>query len=42
MEQLARPRVIRFGVVEVDLRSGELFKDGHRIRIEDQLEMNQP
>jgi hypothetical protein len=42
MEKMARPRVIRFGIVGVDLRSVELFKDGYKIRIEDQLEMNQP
>jgi hypothetical protein len=35
---VVRPRMIRFGVFEVDLNSGELFKDGHEIRIEDQLE----
>jgi hypothetical protein len=31
MEQVVRPRVIRFGVFEVDLRSGALLKDGHKI-----------
>jgi hypothetical protein len=42
MEQVVRPRVIRFGVFEVDLRSVEPFKVGRRLRIEDQLELNQP
>jgi DNA-binding winged helix-turn-helix (wHTH) protein/TolB-like protein/Flp pilus assembly protein TadD len=28
--------VIRFGVFEVDLRAGELFKQGHKIRIQQQ------
>ncbi len=30
------PRLIRFGVFEVDLGSGELFKGGHKVRIEEQ------
>jgi TolB-like protein/DNA-binding winged helix-turn-helix (wHTH) protein/Flp pilus assembly protein TadD len=30
------PRVIRFGVFEIDVRSGELRKQGHKIRIEGQ------
>src|SRR5579862_9543800 len=30
------PRVLRFGVFEIDVRSGELRKQGYRIRIEGQ------
>src|SRR5262250_765961 len=30
------PRLIRFGVFELDLRSGELQKQGHKIRLEGQ------
>src|SRR5215475_6600619 len=30
------PRMIRFGVFEADLASGELFKSGHKVRIEAQ------
>jgi len=37
MEHLARtPRSVRFGVFEFDLRSGELRKQGRRIRLEGQ------
>src|SRR5579859_1458097 len=37
MEHLARtPRRVRFGVFEFDLRSGELHKQGRRIRLEGQ------
>jgi len=31
-----RNDVVRFGVFEVDLRAGELFKQGHKIRIQQQ------
>src|ERR1700744_731715 len=31
-----RPRLIRFGVFELDLRSGELEKQGRKIRLEGQ------
>ena len=37
MEPVVRPRVIRFGVFEVDLCSAELSKDGHKVSISDQL-----
>src|ERR1700689_171599 len=30
------PRTIRFGVFEIDVRSGELRKQGHKIRLEGQ------
>jgi DNA-binding winged helix-turn-helix (wHTH) protein len=30
------PRVVRFGVFEFDLRSGELHKQGRKIRLEGQ------
>lgn len=33
---LPSPRVVRFGVFELDLRSGELRKQGHKIRLEGQ------
>ncbi len=36
MERVIRPRTIRFGAFEVDLRSGELFKVGRKVRIEAQ------
>ena len=36
MDPAAHPRVIRFGVFEVDLRSEELFKNGRRIKLQDQ------
>lgn len=36
MDPAAHPKVIRFGVFEVDLRSEELFKNGHRIKLQDQ------
>lgn len=39
---VVRPRVIRFRVFEVDLRSGDLFQACHWVRLEDQLKMNQP
>ena len=32
----ARPHVARFGVFELDLHSGELRKQGHKIRLEGQ------
>ncbi|HVN81753.1 MAG TPA: winged helix-turn-helix domain-containing protein, partial [Terriglobia bacterium] len=35
MESADRPRIVRFGVFEVDLRSNELFKDGHKIKIQE-------
>jgi DNA-binding winged helix-turn-helix (wHTH) protein len=36
MEPPVPPRIIRFGVFQVDLCSGELFKNGHKVRIEAQ------
>jgi DNA-binding winged helix-turn-helix (wHTH) protein len=36
MESADRPRIIRFGVFEVDLRSDELFKGGHKVKIQEQ------
>jgi DNA-binding winged helix-turn-helix (wHTH) protein len=33
---MVRPEVIRFGVFEVDLRSGELLKNGRAIKIQGQ------
>ena len=36
MAPVVRPRLIRFGVFEVDLESGELSKSGHKVRIEEQ------
>jgi len=33
---VVRPRVIRFGVFEVDLRSGELFKNGRVVKLQGQ------
>ncbi len=36
MESADRPMIIHFGVFEVDLRSDELFKDGHKIKIQEQ------
>jgi len=36
MEPESRPRLIRFGEFVVDLRSRELFKDGRRIKVQDQ------
>src|SRR6185503_4056498 len=32
----AEPRVIRFGVFEVDLKTGELRKHGSRVKLRDQ------
>jgi eukaryotic-like serine/threonine-protein kinase len=36
MEATARPRRTRFGAFEVDLRSGEIYKHGIRLRLQDQ------
>jgi TolB-like protein/DNA-binding winged helix-turn-helix (wHTH) protein/tetratricopeptide (TPR) repeat protein len=36
MEAPARTRRTRFGAFEVDLRSGELYKDGIRLKLQDQ------
>ena len=36
MESADRPRIIRFGVFEVHLRSDELFKNSHKIKIQEQ------
>ena len=36
MEPIARPKLIRFGLFEIDLHSRELFKSGHHIKIQDQ------
>jgi DNA-binding winged helix-turn-helix (wHTH) protein/Tol biopolymer transport system component len=36
MEQLKRPSVVRFGVFEADLESGELRKGGSKIRLQQQ------
>ncbi len=36
MVPVVRSRLIRFGVFEVDFGSGELFKSGHKVRIEEQ------
>jgi eukaryotic-like serine/threonine-protein kinase len=36
MEATARPRMTRFGPFEVDLRSGELYKHGIRLKLQDQ------
>ncbi len=36
MEELTRTRRVRFGVFEVDLRSGELHKQGFKIKLQDQ------
>src|SRR5713226_1489804 len=30
------PRVVRFGIFELDVRSGELWKHGHKVRLEGQ------
>jgi len=36
MEATARPRRTRFGAFEVDLRSGEVYKHGIRLKLQDQ------
>jgi hypothetical protein len=36
MEHTARTRRTRFGAFDVDLRSGELYKHGLRLKLQDQ------
>jgi Tol biopolymer transport system component/DNA-binding winged helix-turn-helix (wHTH) protein len=36
MENLEKARRITFGLFEVDLESGEIWKSGHRVRLQDQ------